>query len=291
MSYGITNKSRIAPDAEPLIARLHKYIPSVIRRWAQTQEYTALDQLRNGIRYFDLRICQNKNDLKYYFAHALFCEEVTGPLIEMKNFLEKNPEELIILDCQHFYAFEQEDHVKLSNRFIEIFGHLIYGREDGSLENCSLNEAVSKKKQILLIYRYQGGQIPTKFWYGYHWPTPWPNKVNVSQLRNYLDDSLQNRPRGAGFVTQCVLTPSVKFIIPRFMFSLRYACARPVNTKLHNWIGQQTPGEYSDGEKPTVNVFIADFIEIKNSNFCQIVIDLNKKLIRDDEIERNYIKK
>lgn len=50
MSYGITRKSPVAPDAEPVVETLNKFIPCVVRRWAVTQRYDVLDQLKSGIR-------------------------------------------------------------------------------------------------------------------------------------------------------------------------------------------------------------------------------------------------
>lgn len=42
---------------------------------------------------------------------------------------------------------------------------------------------------------------------------------------------------------------------------------------------------YIEGEKPTCNVFLADFIDIKNSDFCKIVVDLNEKIDLNSEID------
>lgn len=50
-SYGISSKSRIAPDAENIIRKLFPLVPCVIRRWSKTQQYSIEDQLKNGIRY------------------------------------------------------------------------------------------------------------------------------------------------------------------------------------------------------------------------------------------------
>lgn len=50
MTYGINRKSKIAPDAEPVVRRLYKVLPCVVRRWAITQNLNAVQQLSNGIR-------------------------------------------------------------------------------------------------------------------------------------------------------------------------------------------------------------------------------------------------
>lgn len=51
MSYGISKgNSSVAPDATPVIDRLYKVMPCVVRRWAITQKLTATQQLNCGIR-------------------------------------------------------------------------------------------------------------------------------------------------------------------------------------------------------------------------------------------------
>lgn len=64
--------------------------------------------------------------------------------------------------------------------------------------------------------------------------------------------------------------------------SLRRACAEKVRKGLFDWIKTQVPGKFQRGEKPTSNVFIADFIDLKYSEFCKIVVGLNEKLLSSE---------
>lgn len=67
----------------------------------------------------------------------------------------------------------------------------------------------------------------------------------------------------------------------RFYSSLRNQCATPVVRKLTKWIEEQRCGPFSsDSDKPTFNVFIADFIELNDFEFCRAVIGLNDKLCK-----------
>lgn len=50
MSYGIKSKAPVAPDADPVVGTLNKYIPCVVKRWAVTQRYDIVDQLKCGVR-------------------------------------------------------------------------------------------------------------------------------------------------------------------------------------------------------------------------------------------------
>lgn len=49
---------------------------------------------------------------------------------------------------------------------------------------------------------------------------------------------------------------------------------------LSEWIELQRPGLFEkNGDQATVNVFIADFVEIDNHKFCKIVVNLNEKVL------------
>ncbi|KAJ6648298.1 PI-PLC X domain-containing protein 3 [Pseudolycoriella hygida] len=260
MSYGITRThTSVAPDATPVVDGLYKVFPCVIKRWAVTQKLTATQQLNCGIRYFDLRICLKNKDKNFYFVHGLYCEEITEPLIEIQQFLENHRNEFVILDCQHFYNFSEDDYEVLANRMIQIFNNNIYGQANGKLTDLTLETAEAKKTQVLIIYR-SSRHIPMQFWPSDMWPTPWPNQIKISKLKKYLDNSLENRSPDCGFVTQCVVTPPVDFIVPRFFMSLRRACAERVRKGLFDWIKIQSPGEFRRGEQPTSNQLFASNI-------------------------------
>lgn len=239
MSYGINRKSKPAPDAEKPMIIVYKYFfPCVVRRWAKTQSFSIEQQLKVGVRYFDLRV--SKTDEDYYFVHGLFCEVVTTPLEKLRTFLNDHPEELVILDCQHFYDFSQQDHMKFMQILVKTFGNKIYERI-GTLLELTLDHATSRGKQVLIVYR-EMRNTSGKFWYSIDWPTPWPNTINFKKLKGFLVDTLEQRAPTTGFTSQIVLTPDAKFIVPRFCFSLKSRLAKPLQKKIKKWLAEQQPG-------------------------------------------------
>lgn len=150
----------------------------------------------------------------FYFVHGLYCEEITEPLMEVQNFLIEHPNEFVIFDCQHFYNFSNGDYDRLNKIFFKIFQDKFFTSSNGSLPELTLNLANSLKKQLLVIYRYRS--VPKEFWSSDYWPTPWPNEINVKKLEEDLDAKIKYRSPFTGYVSQCVLTPPVKFIIPRY---------------------------------------------------------------------------
>ncbi|GAB0097076.1 PI-PLC X domain-containing protein 3 [Sergentomyia squamirostris] len=281
MTYEMRALSPVAPDAEGCVHILHKFIPCIVKRWAVTQKLSLMNQLRSGIRYFDFRISFRPHDKKYYFVHGLYCEEIINSLKDVRDFLDNHPEEVIIVDIQHMYQFEEKNHAELMGILEDILGDKIWIR-DGNLSAWTAREAARTGKQLVIIYRYPF--INGRFWTSDDWPTPWPNQTNVTKLKEHLESGLLTRNPHCGFVTQCVLTPSISYTVPRFFSSLQRTCARKVFQKLLSWIASQKPGSWDQGMSPTINVVLADFIDIQDSKFCKVVVDLNLKLLNEKDV-------
>lgn len=147
MTYSIGCGAKAAPDADRIIARLNNFLPCVVRRWARTQNLDTAQQLRAGIRYFDLRISVRRKERQFYFVHGLFAEPFSRPLKEIANFLALHPSEFVILDCQHFYALDDKDYARLTNELDSLIGGMAFGPEDGALVDLTLSKARSMRKQ------------------------------------------------------------------------------------------------------------------------------------------------
>ncbi|XP_067625687.1 PI-PLC X domain-containing protein 2-like [Eurosta solidaginis] len=272
MTYGIKSGAEPAPDAENPTKWLNFCFPWFVRRWAKTQSASVLEQLRLGIRYFDLRLCQKNN--KFFFAHGLFAMEIFEPLTELKQYLLSNKGEVCILDFQHFYDMNVSHHMKLHSDLLQLFGPLLYSKYDGTLNEFTLNRCRALGRQILLIYRRCSLFLPNEFWSSNNWQTPWPNLTSVRKLQLYLQNSLLSRNPTQGFVSQCILTPTRMYITLR-IFSSLHSTAKKVDRKITPWMEDQTPGPFQDNQPPKANVFIADFV---NEQFCDLVIELNFKI-------------
>ncbi|XP_030561263.1 PI-PLC X domain-containing protein 2 isoform X1 [Drosophila novamexicana] len=275
MTYGINSSSKLAPDAESAIRRWHRFFPCFVRRWSKNQSSTILEQLHLGVRYFDLRIAQN--DDKFYYCHGLFAMEVFEPLQELRQFLDTHPGEIIILDLQHFYNMTVAQHQQLHKEILQFFDQRLYATTDGYLLECSLTRCAELQRQVVLIYRRCPIGLPPQFWPSYAWPTPWPNTASVKKLQSFLADSLLSRQPQQGYVSQCILTPTGRYIALRVFFTLKRTAKR-VDKKLKPWILEQLPGPFASGQSPRVNVFLADYVNLKNGQFCNWVVELNTKL-------------
>ena len=66
-----------------------------------TQHLTIEEQLKLGVRYFDLRV--NKVDNEYVMFHSILNGTKFDPILDsIVQFLDENPSETLLLDFQHF---------------------------------------------------------------------------------------------------------------------------------------------------------------------------------------------
>lgn len=74
----------------------------------ETQTYTIGQQLSSGVRYFDIRVHKDGDSLTIY--HSFFDgTDFETVLEDIKEFIQENPSEALILDFQHFKGESQED--------------------------------------------------------------------------------------------------------------------------------------------------------------------------------------
>ena len=182
---------------------------SIIRKWSKTQELTITEQLNEGIRYFDMRIQKYKGII--YTVHGVFCKPLESLLIEIIVFLSDHPSEVVIIDINHVYEMEVEDHLKLLNQMSELFGELLVPSEKINL-NVSLNELIERKQRVFLFYdRPEEVPLPSTIWSQSDIASYWPNKTNCTDVvTNITEEGLQwiDERREKVTVLQFIVTPT-----------------------------------------------------------------------------------
>lgn len=285
MTYGITKSSGLAPDAEPILHRLYPLFRGTILRWTITQALDTKQQLLIGIRYLDLRIATKSGEDNFYFTHGVYAAEITEALKQVKEFVDEHPGEVVILDCQHFYGFQPEDHQRLMRLLLNMYGPILVPRQL-DLKAVTLNALQRLKQQVIVVYRHESVYATGEFWPPQTLPSPWPRQDRAPGLLAFLG-ALCRHP-SAGFVHQAVLTPTPAFIVLRWISSLRDKCALPVINDVLPKLSDFSPGppapDNATFSRAPVNVVIADFVDINDSIFSKTIIQLNMKLLRNTDV-------
>lgn len=128
---------------------------SYVYPWAKTQEYSILQQLKDGIRYFDFKVANgyDKEERKeLYLVHFMNGQKVSEALLEISKFLEqKKNEEVIIVDFNAFFGLTQSDHQDLANNIVTMLEEFLVPRE--AKATATYHSVIHVlKKQLIVIY-------------------------------------------------------------------------------------------------------------------------------------------
>lgn len=110
-----------------------------------------------GIRYFDLRVCrttnrQHLNQSPFTFTHGLLGDLVRPTLEEINAYLDEFPKEIVLLDFNHFYDFnDQFGHEHLIHMIHEVFGKKLCTTAR-TIQESTLNYLWNHRQQVILLY-------------------------------------------------------------------------------------------------------------------------------------------
>ncbi|XP_041822293.1 PI-PLC X domain-containing protein 1-like isoform X2 [Chelmon rostratus] len=238
-----------------------------VSRWATTQSVLC-DQCDLGVRFLDLRIATKpKGGRTLFFAHGIYTVmTVQEALDELATWLDDHPKEIVIISCSHFESLTDEDHGRLVDFIITLFGKKLCSPQDAP----TLRSCWSRGQQVIVSYGDQQmvlqhpelwTEIP--YWYA---DSPDPKKVIA-----YLEDQ-KSRGRPAGFyVSGLNLTEDAPYVLLHPFQNMRKMTMRALSFLLR-WASEQRPGSEESG----VNILCCDFVDA--SQFCSLVIGLNYKL-------------
>ncbi|XP_076285282.1 PI-PLC X domain-containing protein 3 isoform X1 [Lasioglossum baleicum] len=276
MTYTINRRNDVGPDEPNYIRALGRYCSLVskpiIFNWSVTQHDNIKDQLNGGIRYLDFRVATKSTNGDIYFVHGLYGSTIYQPLQEIAEWLSSHSNEILVMDFQHFYSFTEVNHRHLVDTIFRVFQRKLCPIAS-SFDHITLNWLNLEKYQAIVIYRNIYAQNYSSLWPSGLWRTPWPNTVRVNELLDFLNLELQTRPLEIGFVSQCILTPDVPYVLKHLCGTLQRNLVSSCQKSILAWISQKRPG------KSRLNIVIADFVSDNNFLFCKTVIENNRKLL------------
>ena len=155
-----------SPDNKK-IKRFLSFTPN-FSGWAKTQERTTLEMLGDGIRYFDLRVCVNKQKV-LMTCHGLYGAPLESILDDVKKFTDAHPHELVLLGFNHFWEHQyQIEHnrkqgeleglttanwTKLNDLIAaKLGGKLVSNREFSPQSKFSELQNLKKNNQVIALF-------------------------------------------------------------------------------------------------------------------------------------------
>ncbi|GMS94372.1 hypothetical protein PENTCL1PPCAC_16547, partial [Pristionchus entomophagus] len=282
-SSSLSTALPVANDASSTMVKAGK-IPGVrtfIKRWAVTQNLTISKQLEAGIRYLDLRVSNppSKHNPENLLrsAHSLY----GAPLLEMiesvKEFLMKHPKEVVLIDMNHLYGFDDELDKIFFDMINDILGVLSISQLVPAPSNLrpismyTLEKMQRYGQNVILIAPFRGESHPFTdvLWNTNHIRSPWPNSDKIPYIISFLNKLSEERRKDPNpnslLVYQGVATVRGTDIALHPLSSLEKLLSRSMTKATCDWLSQR----YSrDG----INIVIADFV---SSDYSKLVIDVN----------------
>lgn len=135
-----------------------------------TQHSTIEQQLYAGVRYFDFRATVNTYvDGSYYFIHAdsdmpgwggasTYGQPVKESLSAIKTFIERNPDEVLILDFQHTWVDTEEGLIELIKSTLPV-ERVLTKTDCANPSQITLGKLRELGKNIIIVYKDTSSDI------------------------------------------------------------------------------------------------------------------------------------
>ena len=128
------------------VPSFYKVIPRFIRKWSKCQSLDVSGQLCAGVRYLDIRTVKIKDEFR--IVHACVGGPVKDVLVQVKSFVENTTHEIVILDFQHFYGLDENDHALFAAMVKETLGDAWKG---DATPTHTLGSMWSTNQRILIL--------------------------------------------------------------------------------------------------------------------------------------------
>jgi len=221
-----------------------------IKLWAKTQNKTIFEQLMLGIRYFDIRVEEYKNE--YYTVHSLLSIPLNEVFNDIIRFIMNHATEKIIIDINHLYNIT--DYSRFESYLLTKFNEHLINNDISNLSSPLSNI----QGNIFLFCRNEN----TKIFPNNLINSIWYDTDNINVLcDNITNETLQDNKLN---VCQCILTPKTNDIVNGLLCPLCNSSSLKSLTENNNDLMMETLNNISKNK----NIIIKDFIDEEFVNLC-----------------------
>ena len=278
-SYNITGFSQFSLSSDnPLpiwIEEISNILPislvrTIVAGWSKTQPYPITDQLNNGVRYLDFRVCNFQSHL--YLCHALISVRLKDTLQQIQTFVQNNPSEIILLDINHIYNVNNSaDETQLVQLLQSYLGNIAIPNSYHTSDTMGTLRQSQRNVIILMdtnqpISDSNASQFSTQYlWHQSNINSPWPNVSDIPDLKNSLDTEVAFRAKTYAssnhfFVLQMIQTEGTDQVIDGILDPLQYPSTiqnyeTPLNVVLNNWLNN----DITTYGQPAINIVMQDW--------------------------------
>ena len=194
-----------------------KLITPIIHDWAITQKESVGNQLRKGIRFLDLRICQHSHD--FFIHHGVLGPKLSRIFDDIQEFMSNVKWELVIISASHMEGMNDESHSRFMSLIEEKLGPFLYHQKSGDqqkthLLNTQLQTILEKGPKIIFFYddRYLKKNPNSRFWPADIISSQYSNTTSIDKLVSHQQSLLRQHPSSRLFELQWIFTAQTENI-------------------------------------------------------------------------------
>ena len=132
-------------------------IKDIFYNWSKTQNKSIRDQLKDGIRFLDLRVAPSKQSGSLMIVHGQESIELSQGLTEIADFVKVNPKEIVFLKSSISYDYSvsasesdksdaQENMLWMIGKYLNDYAYT------QNMRDASISDMWSSSKSIILLH-------------------------------------------------------------------------------------------------------------------------------------------
>lgn len=185
-TYGINLLSKLEPGESFFYLLLRPMVAS----WSRCQFRSVGQQLRDGIRYLDLRVAYNRRGVPLV-VHGLVSVSLQSVISDVKRFVSAHPQEVVLIDATLSWGYKNslaapavQGESEQQTKARQLRSLLKSQFEDVQLDyspNLTFAHFWDEGKSVLLLDS-DANQVMDY----------WPNSIHLEVVKSYLDSAFQN---------------------------------------------------------------------------------------------------
>ena len=207
-AYIVVHRNTVALQWYLKLASMISVVLPPVRKfldnWTICNSSSIFDQLRLGIRHFDLRISWNRRDQKFYVTHTFTCVQFEHILQQFLAFLIDHPKEIVFIqmkkDWEHRNNFSNHLGDKLFLLCKDVFNlKLVKRKSNHNIHDFTFGQLWEQQQNIFLISDIERSQDFSDFVWSeaVAVESTWHNTSSVqhaiSKLNEWLNTKIQQR--------------------------------------------------------------------------------------------------
>jgi len=261
------------------LAKYVKPIGNFIYKWTVNQYFTIEEQLKTGVRLFDLRVTYIEREDKFYLSHTFMSIELCNVLEQIVKFMGENQKEVIMLKFSYDYEYKNNSNfhtIKFMDILYKYLDKLVFTKNDTISMSDILpyySEMVEKNKRIILLHDYLDYHNFEIFWTNKYVRSKWLNVNNVIDFEKNMYIEMKQIARNNVNINllQFILTPQISDIKNDLLNPFSDESLDTMASKLKNYAIPKIFDNHVD-DIPKISGIFVDYIDV---DVIRYIITLN----------------